>query len=528
MGFLLGLLTKNSQQERYKCLLSKAAITRARGSLERRGLVIGFTLLIALAAALRLYGLDRWSLWLDETVQYSYAIRPLGSLYEPIDAYHSPLSLELSHVLARLSPNPTGGMLRLPSAILGVATVFFVYFLAKELLCRRVAWFSACVACVMPVLVVYSQEYRSYSLLIFLTALSAWSLAAALRTNGQAWWCVFVGSTILNLYTHFVALSALAGLAVFTFASILLKIREKEPIKAVIASTIMAFAIIGIAYIPALPRLARLTEFEAKQMGGLGPGLDVFRLVYVEYPGFGAWVGAIAAGLALLGIVWSAFRFPRALMFFVATLGVSAALFYNHAHVVTSPRYVSFVMPFFAVAIGAGLAAITVAVEAMAVRCGRDARQLGVIATSALTVLVLHASVTPLSNVYAANPKQLPVDLRGGFDYVRERSQPNDLLLEASTRKGGSVYWFGSYESYFMRERVWPRHPTSAIIDDMRFPNGLKDYLKMQGRLWVLMTVRDDERSSVESRGGGDFAVQCFQMICAINPAIRTARCFSN
>lgn len=479
-------------------------------------MALALGLLVALAAALRLYGLDRWSLWLDETVQYHYAITPLGELYEAMDAYAAPLSLELSRALVWLGLDHTGGMLRLPSAIIGVATVVLVYFLATELFCRRVAWLSALVACVMPVLIVYSQEYRPYSLLIFLTTLSSWSLAAALRTNAPIWWCAFVGATILDVYTHFVALPALAGLIVFASGYILLEVLHKKPVKSTIMSALLAFTIIGIAYIPALPRLARLFVFEAKEMGSGGPGWDVFRLAYVEYPGFGGWLGVAAAAVALLGIAWSAFRFPRAGLFFLGTLGVSAALFHDHAHVVTSPRYISFVMPAFAVAIGAGLAVITFAVELLMVRAGYTTRQASIVAVPLLTILLLLASINPLSQVFAANPKQLPVDLREGYDYVHHGTHANDLFLRASTTEGGRVGWFGLYDSFFLREGAWPEVPVIGSIDDTSFLEELSRYRLLGGRLWVLMTVSDDEQPMVKGRGGPDFSVQCFRRICAI------------
>jgi hypothetical protein len=326
---------------------------------------------------------------------------------------------------------------------------------------------------------------------------------------------MFVGSTILNLYTHFVALSALAGLAAFAVASIFFETQKGQPVKPLIASAIMAFAIIVIAYVPALHRLVRLLETEAQQMGGPGPGWDVFRLVYIQHPGFGETLSFIAAALAALGIFWSALRFPRAFLFLITTLGISAALFHDHRHVTTSPRYVSFLMPFFAVAIGAGLAALSLAVEVLTARAGHAKHAVPTV-TALLTILVLIAAAGPLSVVYATNPKQIPVDLRAGFEYVRDRSHPNDLFLEASTRKSGSVYWFNAYNSYFLRKDFWAEHPTSAIVDDLNFPFGFKNYLKKQGRLWVLITVRQDEQSSVEKRGGDDFAVKCFQQICVI------------
>jgi 4-amino-4-deoxy-L-arabinose transferase-like glycosyltransferase len=483
---------------------------------EQRRLVISLILLVIFAAALRLYGLDRWSLWLDETITYLYVSRPLGELYAVMDATHMPVSLELSHALVQLGFDQSVWQLRLPSAILGVATVVVVFFLANELFCQRVGLFSALVACVMPVLVVYSQEYRPYSLLIFLTAFSGWSLATALRTNSAGWWCVFVSSTILNLYTHFVALSSVAALMVAALACILLKVRQREPVKPTIVSAVMAFGIIAVAYVPALPRLARLMETNTVKFGGARPGWDVFRLIFIQYPGFGGWLSYVAVGLAIVGLIWAGFRSPRGLLFLAAVLFVSAFLFRDQSHVVFSPRYVSFVMPYFAVAIGAGVAAMTSATESFSVHLWPDARHVGIRTAAVLVVLLVLASVRPLSMVYAANPKQLPVDLREGFNYVHKRIHPNDLLLEASTTKGGSVYWFSAYNSYFLRKSIWPTSPVQGLIDNPNFPNQLTRYLDVRGRLFVLITVGDGERTLLEERAGPDFAVQCYRRICAI------------
>jgi hypothetical protein len=173
-------------------------------------------------------------------------------------------------------------------------------------------------------------------------------------------------------------------------------------------------------------------------------------------------------------------------------------------------------MPYFAVAIGAGLAAMTFAVEAFAVGLWSDARHVGTRATAVLMALLVLASVRPLSMVYAANPKQLPVDVREGFDYVRDRIQPNDLLLEASTSDGGAVYWFKAYNSYFLREDLWPQPLNQGMIDNVTFLNQYTRYLGVHGRLWVLMTVGDSERTAVQARAGEAFEVRCFRRICAI------------
>jgi hypothetical protein len=76
--------------------------------------------------------------------------------------------------------------------------------------------------------------------------------------------------------------------------------------------------------------------------------------------------------------------------------------------------------------------------------------------------------VKSLSDMYANNPKQRPNDLSEGFDYVRSRIQPNDLLLEASTNKEGPVYWFKSFNSYYLRRFSPP--PAVTTIETTNFP----------------------------------------------------------
>jgi Dolichyl-phosphate-mannose-protein mannosyltransferase len=481
---------------------------------------ICLTVLVGFAAWLRLYGLDRWSLWLDETLQYRSASKPLNELYASLAAQEMPFSKLLGHVLIRLGFDQDAWQLRLPSAIFGVASVIIIFLLARELFDRKVAWFAGLVACVMPTMVIYSQEYRDYSLLTFLTVLSGWSLVVAMRTNSPAGWFLFMGATILSLYTHFVSTLSLASLGLFALSYVLLKLWLHEPIKPVLLSSIGAFGIVVIAYLPGIPMFARFVDIEATEgiADPRGPHWEIFKLIFVDYIGFDRGGSLIIASLAVLGIGWSSCRSPRAFLFLVATLGVPAFSFMYHGfgRVSFSERYTLFLMPSYAIAIGTGLAAVTFSFERLAARLRPGLEQTRPIASVALTIFFILAAVRPLSNVYAANPKQLPVDLREGFEYVRSRIQPNDLLLEASTTNGGSVSWFKYYDAYFLRREVWPRPSVKGIIDDLNFPNALANYAKMNGRLWVIVIVGDVEQRSMQGRGGAQFDVRCFRRICAI------------
>ncbi len=280
----------------------------------RRGACAG--LLVALATVLRLHGLDRWSLWLDETLQYRTSATPLHELYSVLASQDMPISFLLGHALVLSGFDGSEWQLRLPSAIFGVATVALVFLLARELLSQRAACLAGLVACVMPVLVLYSQEYRAYSLLVFLTTLCAWSLEVALRTNGRGWWALFVGAAILSLYTHFVALFFVVGLGVFAAGCVLLKLKDGEPIGPLVWSSVLAFAIIGIAFIPAIPMLARLAGSEARFQSSVPSATRLYLLqtIVLTFPGFKDAACYVMAGLAGLGVTCAAFRSPRTLL----------------------------------------------------------------------------------------------------------------------------------------------------------------------------------------------------------------------
>ena len=489
-------------------------------SVERVGLVMCLALLVSFATALRLHGLGRWSLWLDEFIQYMESALPLNKLHEALLAQEVPISFLFGHMFIAMGFDHNEWQLRLPYAVVGVATVVLVFLLAQELLGRRAGLLAGLVACDMPVLVVYSQECRAYSLLIFLTTLSAWSLAVALRTNRAGWWALFISAAILSLYTHFVAMLTLTGFAVFALSHALLERRRGEPIGPVLWSSALAFGVIGVAWIPAIPMVARMLSAEEGFHHAIATStrLSLINTIVLKHPGFEDGVQTFVASLGGAGVIWSAFRAPRALLFFIGAFVVPALLYaflgYERASAVA--RFALPLMAAYAVATGAGLAAITYGIEALLARVWPRMLRTGVATTAVIAVLFALLSARSLSHVYAANPKQLPVDLREGFDYLRSRMGPNDLMLEASTNKGGSVYWYPRYEAYYMRKSTWPKPPVKAIIDDLNFPKEFTNYLDIRGRLWVLITVADAEQPMFRERSGANFAVQCFRQICVV------------
>jgi len=127
------------------------------------------------AAALRFATLGVQAYHHDEIVTASRVLR--GSFWHAMEAVgFSESAPPLYYVLAWFWTQLTGTGefgLRSLSALAGVATVPVAYLLGAELRGRRAGIVAAALVAVNPMLLWYSQEARSYALLVLLTALAA-------------------------------------------------------------------------------------------------------------------------------------------------------------------------------------------------------------------------------------------------------------------------------------------------------------------------------------------------------------------
>src|SRR5436305_2306286 len=90
-------------------------------------------------------------------------------------------------------------------ALIGLATVPVTYAAARKLVSRRAALFASAFVAVNPLMVWYSQEARSYSLLTFLSAAGLYWFARARRRAGALDLAAWSAVSCLALATHYFA-----------------------------------------------------------------------------------------------------------------------------------------------------------------------------------------------------------------------------------------------------------------------------------------------------------------------------------
>ncbi len=92
--------------------------------------------------------------------------------------------------------------LRSLSALFGAATVPLAYPIGRELASRRAGLLATAIVAVSPMLIWYSQEARSYVLLVFFGALSLLFFVRALRTRGGVDLALWAAASALALCSH--------------------------------------------------------------------------------------------------------------------------------------------------------------------------------------------------------------------------------------------------------------------------------------------------------------------------------------
>jgi len=224
-----------------------------------RGTAWAVAALVAVGAVLRAYRFWSPGLWTDE--YGTWWVVAEGGWRDLVDRAvliqgQSPfyyLIVKLSTAL--FGTGPFG--LRLPSVVLGIATVALAYPLGLAVWRQRhAALFTVAAAAVSAPLLWYSQEARPYSLAVFCAMLSFLGYLRTLAGGGLAWRAVYVLATAGVFYAHFLfAFIVAVQVAHLALARGLGWLRSREwP---------LTFAALALVCLPALPQLLRLVERRA-------------------------------------------------------------------------------------------------------------------------------------------------------------------------------------------------------------------------------------------------------------------------
>lgn len=339
---------------------------------------IGILLTFLIGFFLRLYHLEFLNLWRDEAFSVNVAKFPFVEVIRTsaLDT-QPPLHLLILHFWMKIFSDGEFSV-RFLSLIFGMITILFVFLISKIIFKKKsYVILTTLLACVNPLLIVYSQEARSYSMLTaFSTAAVFFTLN--LNKNGKSYnYLGFILSSILGLYTHNIFVVVLAAIFLFRIAEFLfskkIKIGEIVLLKnAYVRKILLSYILIFIAYIPWL--IIFIGQYSKINSEGFWLPFEPFHDPIKNYPWFFTsvsygndfsiidWITFVtirmlAIPLTFIGIFYEITKFKKQipkisiltlLMFLIVyVISFKTAFFYV--------RYIIFITPLLIILVSIGL-----------------------------------------------------------------------------------------------------------------------------------------------------------------------------
>lgn len=161
--------------------------------------------------ALRLVTLDAHGFWGDEINSLDGVALGFPDFLWGRFGYvanQTPLHYFMLWITSSLAdPASTSIFVRLPSALGGALSIPVMYLLGKEMFGKWQGMVAALMVALSPRLLNFSQDLRLYSLMVLLSALAAYCLLRADKTNAPKWWALFVLAHVGNIANAYVALT---------------------------------------------------------------------------------------------------------------------------------------------------------------------------------------------------------------------------------------------------------------------------------------------------------------------------------
>jgi uncharacterized membrane protein len=207
---------------------------------------VALAVIVILAALLRLYGLDRTSIWLDEAYSWGQITLPFWEMYQAsVESPHPPLQNFLAWPWVRIFGDSEAAMRALP-ALLGTAAIYMIYLTGRLLWNRKSGLFAAAILTVSGFHVWYSQEFRAYALLTLTSILFVYSVFRMLAHPGRGIYLFNMAAAVLLLFSHVFGSFLFAGVNLYLAIGWLLKnSRHKYNFVKWLTGQVVAMAIFG-------------------------------------------------------------------------------------------------------------------------------------------------------------------------------------------------------------------------------------------------------------------------------------------
>jgi 4-amino-4-deoxy-L-arabinose transferase-like glycosyltransferase len=472
-------------------------------SLRRIAFVAGAFFVVVVAAVPRIQCLGCQSLWLDEVLtaeagRRSTAGGALAVAASWID--QSPLPYLLTWALRGLGPDEFA--IRLPYAIGGVLAVLAMYVLATSLFGRLAGVLGGVLMAVLPYAVYYSQEARSYILLILLTTvLMHVAYRAAGRQHAVDWFLLAVVGS-LSLYVGYLAVATLAAayayIAVVVLADGFRRAREPADRPAIrslgppLAGATISALVTVASFLPWAPNFVAFLGRRDLGFGRVttdGPAtLDQVVGVLGQLDLHGLGLALFVAGMVTALVMLTTGRWRAALIpllfLFIPLAGF--LLLAGDGIVQIWPRYFSILYPPIVLLMGLGIVGLaeTSALAWRRVRRSGIEGRKALVARSLVAIpLAIALAASSLAAVQAAQRTPKGSDYRGAVDRMLLADPVHPVVVVI----GPNAAWVERGLVYY----AWARGSDLRVIDGLDIDLVSMADLRASTSLWLATRQMD-------------------------------------
>jgi mannosyltransferase len=459
--------------------------------------------ILCVAAALRLWRLNRDELWFDEGFAALVALQPVPQLVSELVRDSSP---PLYFLLLRAWTLMVGAdpwSLRVLSVICGGLAIWGVFALGRQLFGCRAATAAAMLLALSPLHIYYSREVRPYALLI---ALAIASLLALERLQSPDWrrLVTYVVVTLAAAYTHNYGLLLLAVLGVWV------ALRRVD-----LGSAAAAASLVVLGYAPWLPSLTNqlasgATSWVAAIWNSTPPAMVLFKSVAgFCIGGFTPEYFAVGTSGWPTSVHWTSYLVFGALV--ASALGrrpapATARLAVALGVLLVVPFGLSFVAPIYVVGRHdvVALPLFLLLAGAGFVRLPRAAASAAGLAIAALAVAALHAFYSKPTADLGRRQAAVLLEHARSPDQILTTGYTRNTV-EYYVRHGDGSHPFYSFPTSFGVHRGWvdeheARNEEALSADARRLVASLRAQLASKGTLWIV--------HSRELRGANDLLMR--------------------
>ena len=166
--------------------------------------LLGICAILALAVLVRVWNLEKESLWFDEWGSLWGMSQPTmreGLACQTQNNDNVPLYFVLQYYWAQCVGRDYT-LVRLLSIAFGVLSVALLFCLGRKLHSNAAGLMAALLLAMSPFAIRHSQELRPYALVLLLSLFSMYAIQHLLRKDQVRWWAFALAANVLLMWTH--------------------------------------------------------------------------------------------------------------------------------------------------------------------------------------------------------------------------------------------------------------------------------------------------------------------------------------